>query len=104
MATASFGVASLLVILLVASCVSNSVALDRECACHVDCKFKCKHGGICDLKTGKCSCLPAQEQASNVVPIIDANCKRDPDCIKVCPPGCKIHNCINGICFCECRA
>ncbi|XP_022775883.1 putative defensin-like protein 263 [Durio zibethinus] len=99
---ASFGVASLLVMLLVASCVSNSVA--RECSRDIDCAFKCKHGGFCDLKTGKCSCLPASELASNVVPIVDAKCKNDADCAKACPPGCKIHNCLGGTCFCECSA
>ncbi|XWS50906.1 hypothetical protein CRYUN_Cryun12cG0130600 [Craigia yunnanensis] len=104
MATASFGAASFLVILLVASCVSNSVAQDRECARDFDCLYKCHNAGFCDLITGTCTCLRVQEPSSNVVPIVDANCKRDPDCTKVCPPGCKIHNCINGTCFCECGA
>ncbi|XP_021293323.1 putative defensin-like protein 263 [Herrania umbratica] len=110
MRKASFGVASLLVIIMtVASCVSNSAAqfeADGKCSRDIECVFECKHGGFCDLKTGRCSCLPAQEQAAaaakNVVSIVDANCRRDPDCAKVCPRGCKITNCLNGTCFCEC--
>ncbi|EOY01532.1 hypothetical protein QUC31_013734 [Theobroma cacao] len=104
MRKASLGVASLLVIMTVASCVSNSVAqseADAKCSRDIDCAFQCKHGGFCDLKTGRCSCLPAAA-SRNVVPIVDANCRRDPDCAKVCPRGCKITNCINGTCFCEC--
>ncbi|KAG8485103.1 hypothetical protein CXB51_021854 [Gossypium anomalum] len=38
--------------------VSNSEACTRD----IDCLGQCKHGGFCDLKTKKCSCLPVSEQ------------------------------------------
>ncbi|XVF43320.1 hypothetical protein PTKIN_Ptkin02bG0031200 [Pterospermum kingtungense] len=100
MRMASFGIASLLITLLVASCVSNSVAREIECISNKDCSLKCRHGGFCHIDTGKCSCNPAQEQASDAAPVLDAKCKGDHDCTKLCPPSCKIHNCINGICLC----
>ncbi|RID74740.1 hypothetical protein BRARA_B01827 [Brassica rapa] len=47
------------------------------------------------------NCLPP------VAPIMDtyetnASCRRDNECIKHCPKGCKIVNCNFGTCFCEC--
>ena len=47
------------------------------------------------------NCLPP------VAPIMDtyetnASCRRDNECIKYCPKGCKIVNCNFGTCFCEC--
>ncbi|XVF43318.1 hypothetical protein PTKIN_Ptkin02bG0031000 [Pterospermum kingtungense] len=103
MRMASFGVASFLIIWLVASCLSNTVAGGTDCAINVDCALPCRGrgGGICDLTTHKCVCNYGQELA-NVVPIVNAKCKLDPDCIKACPPGCKVHDCIKGVCFCEC--
>ncbi|TYH04844.1 hypothetical protein ES288_A08G037500v1 [Gossypium darwinii] len=66
---ASFGVVSLFAVLLMAFCVSNSEACTRD----IDCLGQCKHGGFCDLKTKKCSCLPVSEQLpSNIASIVDA--------------------------------
>ncbi|XVF43316.1 hypothetical protein PTKIN_Ptkin02bG0030800 [Pterospermum kingtungense] len=83
MGKASFGVASLLIILLVASCVSNSVAqlTDTDCASNVDCALPCRgrSGGVCDPKIHKCVCNGGQEAASNVAP----NRKLDAGYIKV---------------------
>ncbi|CAN6843869.1 unnamed protein product [Brassica oleracea] len=47
------------------------------------------------------NCLPP------VAPIMDtyetnASCRRDNECIKYCPKGCKIVNFNFGTCFCEC--
>ncbi|XP_019093706.1 PREDICTED: putative defensin-like protein 263 [Camelina sativa] len=32
----------------------------------------------------------------------NVSCRRDNECIKYCPKGCKIVNCNFGTCFCEC--
>lgn len=58
-------------------------------------------GGKCPEGKKHCNCLPP------VVPIMDnyetnASCRRDNECIKYCPKGCKIVNCNFGTCFCEC--
>ena len=43
---------------------------------------------------------------NNAIGAIDkispASCKSDRDCVKQCPPKCRIVNCIGGLCFCEC--
>ncbi|VVA94539.1 unnamed protein product [Arabis nemorensis] len=49
-------------------------------------------GGKCPEGKKHCNCLPP------VVPIMDnyetnASCRRDNECIKYCPKGCKIVNC-----------
>ncbi|KAK8283798.1 hypothetical protein V6Z11_D08G113300 [Gossypium hirsutum] len=102
----SFGIATLLFILIAAYCVSNLVAQEKECSGNIDCASKCKAEslGICELKIRKFNCLPTPKVVAKVVLMVDAKCKKDVDCAKVCPPGCKIHNCINGTCFCECSS
>ncbi|MBA0548483.1 hypothetical protein Golob_019581 [Gossypium lobatum] len=94
---ASSGITSLLIVLLLAFCVSNLEA--AECSRDIDCTFKCKYGGICDdTNTKKCFCWPPK------VFMEDVRCINDDDCIKICTPGCKIHVCQHGLCLCQCSA
>ncbi|TYH04840.1 hypothetical protein ES288_A08G037100v1 [Gossypium darwinii] len=66
---ASFRLVSLFACGLLVVCVSNSEA----CAHDIDYLGQCKHGGFCDLKTKKCSCLPVSEQLpSNIAIKVDA--------------------------------
>ncbi|KAK8558696.1 hypothetical protein V6N12_041996 [Hibiscus sabdariffa] len=93
----SFGVASLLIILIVASCVSNSTAIGRKCSSNKDCNIEelciC-HGA------GNCSC-----QEKIAAKIVYHQCKKDHDCDKMvepsCKPGCK-PACLDGLCICKC--
>ncbi|TYI13167.1 hypothetical protein ES332_A08G039300v1 [Gossypium tomentosum] len=65
---ASFGVVSLFACGFLLVCVSNLEA----CTHDIDCLGQCKHGGFCDLKTKKCSCLPVLEQLpSNIATKVD---------------------------------
>ncbi|EOA34567.1 hypothetical protein CARUB_v10022121mg [Capsella rubella] len=82
----------LLSLTVIAFCLSMGDA--REMA--VDCI-----GGKCPKGQIHCDCLPL------VAPPMDSyetkvSCRRDKDCIKYCPKGCKIVNCNFGTCFCEC--
>ncbi|KAE8679759.1 hypothetical protein F3Y22_tig00111398pilonHSYRG00464 [Hibiscus syriacus] len=102
---ASFGVASLLVLLLIAFCVSNSEG--KSCTRDVDCTFvKCPHGSnYCDGKTHTCQCY-WRGPPSSIAPMVDAKtkCGNDADCAVVCPPHCKAYHCQNGVCLCQCGA
>ncbi|TYH61951.1 hypothetical protein ES332_D07G085500v1 [Gossypium tomentosum] len=93
---ASCGIASCFVILMVAFCVLNSEA----CTHDSECQLNCEHLDFCDLKTGKCSCLPIFEP----LPSNDAKCSKDSDCAKPCGQGCKRYNCVRGYCLCHCTA
>ncbi|KAK8558694.1 hypothetical protein V6N12_041994 [Hibiscus sabdariffa] len=88
-----FGMASLLIILIVASCVSNSIATGKNCSSNNDCNTEelC----VCD-GAGNCSC-----QEKIAAKIVYHQCKKDHDCAKMCAPSCK-PSCLNGLCRCEC--
>ncbi|GMI93915.1 hypothetical protein HRI_003060800 [Hibiscus trionum] len=83
---ASFDVASLFVVLLVASCVLNTEAV--KCGSDKDCRTECPQGGFCHVQTGECICLPT------------SRCAKDSDCIEPCS-GFRIHKCKAGRCVCQ---
>ncbi|TYI16102.1 hypothetical protein ES332_A08G231500v1 [Gossypium tomentosum] len=75
----SFGAASFFVVLIVAFGVSNSKA--------------CTHDS---------DCLPVSEPLPfDDVPMVNAKCFTDTDCIKACPPTCRPY-CLHFFCVCYC--
>nr|XP_018453444.1 PREDICTED: putative defensin-like protein 263 [Raphanus sativus] len=58
-------------------------------------------GGNCPDGKNNCNCLPPVAPVMNSYQT-NASCRRDNECIKYCPKGCKIVNCNFGTCFCEC--
>ncbi|KAK8558683.1 hypothetical protein V6N12_041983 [Hibiscus sabdariffa] len=90
----SFGVTSLLIILIVASYVSNSVAIRRKCDMDEDCELVefCK----CD-KNDVCTC----QRKAPAAKIVYGQCKKDQDCAKMCAPTCK-PSCLINIGLCRC--
>ncbi|KAL1158516.1 Dyslexia-associated protein [Gossypium arboreum] len=97
---ASFGVASFLIVLIVAFGVSNS----KACTHDSECQLNCDHLGLCDLKTNKCSCLPVPEPLPfDGVLMANAKCSTDDDCKDACPPNCT-PKCFHCFCLCYCNA
>ncbi|TYI16107.1 hypothetical protein ES332_A08G231900v1 [Gossypium tomentosum] len=97
---ASFGVASFLIVLIVAFGVSNSDACTHDSKCQLN----CDHLSLCDLKTNKCSCLPVPEPLPfDGVPMANAKCSTDDDCKDACPPDCT-PKCFHCFCLCYCSA
>ncbi|GMI85513.1 hypothetical protein HRI_002220600 [Hibiscus trionum] len=96
---------SLLVLLLIAFCVSNSEG--KPCKRDVDCAdFKCPHGSTyCDNKTQTCQCY-WRGPPSNVVPVVDAKskCRNVADCVVICRAHSTAYDCRNGVCLCRCDA
>ncbi|KAK8659356.1 hypothetical protein V6N13_029560 [Hibiscus sabdariffa] len=82
----SSNIASLLLVLLVASCVLNSEAV--KCRTMKDCRPECPHGGLCEVSSGHCICVPATKCVKNI------------DCLETCA-GYKIRKCEAGLCFCQ---
>ncbi|KAK8285625.1 hypothetical protein V6Z12_D08G237300 [Gossypium hirsutum] len=93
---ASFGVACFFIVL-----ISGHLVI---CTHDSECQLNCDHLGLCDLKTNKCSCLPVFEPLPfDGVPMVNAKCYTDTDCIKACPPTCRPYY-LHFFCVCYCSA
>ncbi|TYH61991.1 hypothetical protein ES332_D07G087400v1 [Gossypium tomentosum] len=71
----------------------------EACTHDSECQLNCEHLGLCDLTTGKCSCLLLFEPLPSA-----AKCVDDADCANFCGPTCKYYNCDISFCICHCSA
>ncbi|TYH59791.1 hypothetical protein ES332_D08G245600v1 [Gossypium tomentosum] len=86
---ASFGVASIFIILIVAfGYVSNS----KACTHDSECQLNCDHLG-----------LLSEPLPFDGVPMVNAKCSMNADCKDACPPNCA-PKCFHCFCLCCCSA